>query len=500
MVGMNKIRTVFVRLSGANDVFEWRPPSGDTPVGELLQLLKQHRYVKDGDHVDLIEDVTGLPVDPESKVESLRDGTLSARGMFVGDALQQLKALQTQAPDLIDFEPIPGSALVRIALRCPGLVRRSTLARDEVFIRATHQVLAILPGSFPDRPPRLIWRTPIFHPNLRTDEEVWPPRFTWKEAPSLAMLITTLVETLLGLRIETKGLLNLRKGSSVDHQASSWFRRHKRLIDAFGRSVGYPLSQTYEGFPLVSPGVKWGLEGSIAGGAPTVFLSQRFSQGFRQLSDHGPGWLLGQRGDGDGAPWFYVDRLVLSYTGSAPPHCAIGTFNGTWASWKPAWSGQHPPLLAEVRDDRAVFRLDREFGEVTGYFVRRDDPDNVEGSEQQTQVVGRPQIRVTSEAPTRASDMEPWTMDAESSTDLAGRDGNTAGTLTQRNLDPPVCVYCGTVCASEQEVGVCANCHTLAHTECCTRLGGWPVHRMSKEPFVDLLGSLNSESMEWDGS
>ena len=52
--------------------------------------------------------------------------------------------------------------------------------------------------------------------------------------------------------------------------------------------------------------------------------------------------------------------------------------------------------------------------------------------------------------------------------------GVERGRLVHQQLEPPLCIYCGSICTADQDWGVCRDCDTVSHTGCTDKLGGCP--------------------------
>jgi hypothetical protein len=479
---MTRIQSVIVRDSTDGAILEWRPPSGDAKLTELVQMLEDRHVGTAGTVIDLLEEATGLPVDPDTSVDALGEPKLVARDRFVGHALRQIAAVRGQFPSLLDFHFTQGSPVVRLELRCPALVRTDEPGRAQVRIRGRHELLMVLPRSFPTVAPRLIWLTPIFHPNIVADHDAWPPSFTWEEQPSLVALLGALVDTLVGLNVATTGRLSLARQKPLDPDASSWFRKHGRAIADLGRQAVHGHGRLAHGIPIVSSGTTWILEGAVAGGGPLVFLSHRFRHGFCQFSEDAAGWLIGRHGEWKGSRWVYIDRLAPYYIGSARPESAIGVSHGPVGGAMPASPALAMPLGAEMKDGRPVFRLDGHADEVSGYFVEyqaRPGPATTETREYRD---GASQIRVGAPSGT-AGESDATTQD--DAPQGSGED-NAAGILTERALDYPECGYCGSYCDSDREWGTCPQCRDEIHTDCSEQLGGCANTECRRSPlYID---------------
>ena len=427
----------------------------------------------------MLEEPSGRRVDPDTRVNSLSRATLTLREGFFADAVEQLKLFQAQSADLFDFEPLPEAPAISLELRHPGLVERVVQGQRRIFFRAHHQVLIVLPWSFPKRPPHLIWLSPVFHPALVPEELAWPPDFRWEESPSLLRLMGALVETLLGLRTSGWDLPRLLLRRHRNPRAARWFHKHRRALLRFGRTAGYPLATRLEGLPLSSPQSNWRLRGCLTGGNSMVFLSQRFNQAFLQLSQHGPGWLLGQGGQRGKTRWFYIDRFVPARRGSIPPDNAIGTMRAADGGWKFRAKELRWPLIVEARDGRPVFLAGPDSTGSSGCFVEAESPSASQRSVQSEDRSELPRIRV---GPTRPY----WTQRRESATikpEPTPQEIHFPERLMQRSLEPPICAYCDAACLEDEDWGACSHCDTLVHTGCLHSLGGCPYTECPRGPL-----------------
>ena len=313
---------VQVHISDGNQLLEWRPSSIDTPIGDLIELLRENGY--GGEFVELVEQSTGQPVDALTTAESLDDATIVKRNDLVTFALHQPELIRTQVSCAFDFEQLPNSSVIRVELRYPGPVERNTHAERRVFVGACHQLLMFLPASFPEKAPLLIWLTPIFHPNLLSQEQVWPPGFTWAESPNLLSLFGAVIETLLGARALTRGPLQLTRRRTMNPEASSWFRKRRKALVGFAENTRLSAGGSYDALPLNAAGAEWRVSGPLTGGCPLVFFSDRASQALREWRRFTPAWLLGEQGASQGVDWFYVDALFPAAFGGFCPQAAVG--------------------------------------------------------------------------------------------------------------------------------------------------------------------------------
>ncbi len=450
--------TIVVRHRDGGDLLEWRPASGSTRVGELIRMLEDRSVAAAGGAIDLIEQSSGRPLDPDSSVDQLAEPALVATERFLSYALRQLEAFKSQYPSTVEFHSTPGSPVVAIELRFPGLVQDSTPDGPGLRLQGRHELLMVLPRSFPDAPPRMIWLTPIFHPNIVQDRDSWPPGFDWAEQPSLVALLGGIAETLVGLKVDTGGWRSFLGRRSREARASAWFRKHRRAVALLGSRAVHGNGEALGDFPPASSNGEWLLEGALAGGGPVVLLSHRFRHGYAGMSESGPGWLIGRQGEGSETRWIYVHRIVPYIKGAAPPATAVGFSRG------PAGGPPPPPasgllLIAEARDGRPAIRLGPQAEEVGGYFVRHEAPADAPDQNDHGD-----RIRIESRSAERRAS-------AAVSSDVA-LDGE--GTLVERTLAHSRCGYCGSSRNLGLEWGACPDCRLDTHVECSEQLGGCP--------------------------
>ena len=453
---MTKTRTVIVRQPRSGAVLEWRPSSERATLRELVQMLEEDLDSAEAAPIDLMEQDTARLLDPESEVGELGGGVLVAKGRFLRHALDQLEALQGQSAAVAGLKPVAGSPVIGVELRVPALQVPS--GRPGVSIRGRHQLLVVLPSTFPEAPPRLVWLTPIFHPNIVMDRDVWPPGFEWGEGSGLLQLMGAMIDTVAGLNVSVRGRLSLSRRRPLNHEASSWFRKHGSQVATYGRRSLYADMWLPEQLPLTSSNESWVLEGVLTGGGPLVFLSGRFHRGLERFAKHAAGWLLGARGLQGGHPWYYVDRAVPWRAGSPAPPDAVGLLNRTGASPEPIWSASEAPIIATYNDGISL-RTGAEGTSLGGYFVENDV---------QPAGVTPPLIRVVAE--TEPAEIPEIGVDSEPS-------------LTRVSLVAAVCPYCGGACGPDRTWGACPECATDTHADCYEQIGGCPDTSCSLSPL-----------------
>ena len=358
---MTKIRTVIVRQPRSGAVLEWRPSSERASLRELVQMLEEDPDSPEVAPIDLIEPNTARLLDLESEVGDLQGEVLVARGGFLRNALDQMEALREQSPSLISFTQVAGSPVIGAELRVPAL--QATPGRPGVRIRGRHQLLVVLPSTFPEAPPRLVWLTPIFHPNIAMDHDAWPRGYEWNKSSSLLQLVSALIDSVAGLNVSVRGRFSLSRHKALNDQATSWFRKNGQQIANYGRLSLHSDMWRPEQQPLTSSNESWILEGVTHGGDPVVFLSGRFHRGLERFAKYGPGWLLGTRGHQGKHPWYYIDRAVPWRPESSAPPDTIGLLRHIGAD------------LVLVRD--ANHRNLRKRRHLTSHRYRRDGPSGI---------------------------------------------------------------------------------------------------------------------------
>ncbi len=470
---MNKDFRFYVkRTHGEPALLEWLPSSGTARIYELLDLLKATLPAYETESIDLIEESTGRPVGAETEVESLECRTLLIKDHFIEYTARQLESLKAQSRVLAGFEVPPNSSVFRLKLHLPGLVRVKEDNLCRVFVRGRHELLMILPGSFPEVAPKLVWQTPIFHPNLAAHSEVWPPDYHWEDAHGVVPLIEALGETLVGLRTTSKGLLNSLRRRGLNSEASSWFRKHRKSIATFGGKAIYALVDAYVGFPLFSQGSMWRLTGRLTGGSPLIFLSPLFWNGIPSLAENAPRWLLGQRGALGELRWYYVERMAPVHGSGIQPDTAIGLYPGRGIGSSPSWNDECSPLQMGSKDQQTVFRYGKNSREVKGYFTRI-------GNHPDERIPGRPppsiaglQIRVGGQGGNWTQPGESEIIDSLSEEGQSQEQRRGSPQIIERAQRPQLCMYCGTICASDEDWRVCDRCDTPVHEDCWELLGG----------------------------
>lgn len=120
-------------------------------------------------------------------------------------AMQEL----AQSSSLIEFTS-RGSppSQYNVTLSCRGLVRYG----ERISGLSHHEFTFILGNSFPLDPPDIVWKTPIFHPNIKPPlvctGDIWYPKLT------LADLCTSLCEL-----VQYK---SFNAYHALDHDAADW--------------------------------------------------------------------------------------------------------------------------------------------------------------------------------------------------------------------------------------------------------------------------------------
>ncbi len=454
-------KRILVRDDQRDRAFEWCVEGTETIVG-LLELIAQTDGSTEG--IELVDELSGQPIPDGTTAEALQDSRVSVRRGFVGDAEAQLALLRAQYEGRFDFRRLSHSSLFLLDFGLGGFSEQETSGTRRVVISGRHQALMYLPVGFPDQRPILIWLTPIFHPNLRAQRQIWPPAFSWEERPLVTSLVGALIETLVGLRLDSgrfRGLLGGRVGS---RRASSWFRKNQTAISAFGETQLFSAASPWGVFPLDLPGADWRLIGPLAGATPLVFLSKA---AMRAVSSEGfgPGWLMGTRGSGRGDGWLYVDGVFPSDVGRPRPEAAVGVFhseNDRFAEQAGAGSF----LIVSVGADRPGASLRLGNRELAGHFVGPLGTADTDGSE-------LPKIRVDAEKTTFDQEVEA----------VPAVGAVNCGVLVAVESSAGECPSCGGPLTGQQEWHDCPGCGIPAHGACRTRLAGCPAVACEESPL-----------------
>jgi hypothetical protein len=101
-------------------------------------------------------------------------------------AMEQLRA-ESQILDYTAPGPMFGGPPESYGVRFRGLGLWSPDGSQEVLIRDEHEVLIRLGASYPRMMPELIWKTPIFHPNISANGVVCLGGYSTHWVPSLQL-------------------------------------------------------------------------------------------------------------------------------------------------------------------------------------------------------------------------------------------------------------------------------------------------------------------------
>ena len=456
---ITKTRIVIVRQPRSGAVLEWRPSSERASLRELVRMLEEDPDSPEVAPIDLIEPDTARLLDLESEVSDLQGGVLLARGGFLRHALDQLEALREQSPSLISFTQAAGSPVIRVALSVPAL--EATPGRPGVRIRGRHQLLVVLPSAFPEAPPRLVWLTPIFHPNIVMDQDAWPPGYEWSETSSLLQLVSALIDSVAGLNVSLRGRLSLSRRKALNDQASSWFHKYGQQVADYGRRSLHTDMWRPEQHPLTSSVESWMLEGVMHGGDQLVFLSGQFHRGLERFAKYGPGWLLGTRGHQDKHPWCYIDRAVPWRPETSAPPDTIGLLRHVAADAEPVWPSPDTPIIATYKNYGLSLSTGIDETRLEGYFIENDMP--LSG-------VAPPLIRVGP-----ATEPEPSV--------IPDIDVEPEPALTRVSLVAAICPFCSGPCGTDRAWGACPECTTDTHVNCYEETGGCPETSCSLSPL-----------------
>ncbi len=458
---------IFVRSPGGARFFTWEPLTADTPVAALVESLQAEYPHSQHGPIDLIDESSGKLVGPDVPAQAVADRLLVARTRYVSDAIEQLKALHRQEGAAFAYCHEPGSSTLELEFRSPGLDQVDSLDGNGILVKGHHRALLILPRGFPENQPRILWLSSVFHPNLAPDVEVWPPHYDWANAPTLLGLIRALIETLAGASVQLGRRFSIRRRGELNPRAARWYRRNRRAVAALAACARHDAHAPMDAYPLDSATVDWELQGQLNGSDATVFLSRKAMEGIPEFGARGPAWLIGKKGRHGQADWLYVAYVTsrVQQGSSGAPVDAIGILRGTEES-DASSSRDTLPLDAHLRGGDVVLRVAS--GDLAGYMVEVDGVSSSEQSSPSIQAFGRP---ITIRGPSVEQ--------ADETTDAAEpgappEDADGACRLLPRDLEAPICMYCGIVCVRSEDWGACADCGFVMHAECLHQLGGCP--------------------------
>jgi hypothetical protein len=452
---MPLVRPIFIRLIGIQQLLQWKPSSTKAPIGELYQYLNAYRPVDSIDEIELADEATGHPVDHTTTVSWLEGRVLIEAPEHMVRARRQLEDFSSQMGSLFRYQLLAHSCSVLMTLRSPGMVRYPSKSGYSFFLRGKHEILMLLPKSFPEKAPTVIWLTPVFHPDLRAQEPAWPPGFSWDASPSVSMLLIAFLETLVGMRVSKRKTFIPTRPLVRNAEAYDWYRKHKGGMSEFARSRGYSLEERYNSLPLVKGSGQWRVVANLNGGEPLVFLSQRVIPGLREITRFGPCWMIGERGSWQGCSWTYVDRTVPYYGNGPIPATSVGFARQDGTAGDLQWRRPHDPLIAISENGEYNFRLGRKSDNISGYFLRGDCEPNADPWRLTTTTQSLP---VSSQSQSLCN---------------GPSDGLIIG-----QMEPLLCSYCFETFA-DGEFHECSQCGGPLHPECYRQIDGCP--RMSCE-------------------
>ena len=171
---MGEAPQIFVRTSDGKQFHSWASPTTETPIAKLLESLLDEYPLSQHGPIDLVDESSGKLIDPEVSAGTVANRILAVRTRYVSDALGQLDALRVQEASAVDYFHEPGSSTIALNLWYPGIVRIDSSGGSKLVVKGSHRAMLTLPKDFPDKPPHILWLSPIFHPNLSADNEVWP--------------------------------------------------------------------------------------------------------------------------------------------------------------------------------------------------------------------------------------------------------------------------------------------------------------------------------------
>jgi hypothetical protein len=467
-------KRILVRDDRTDRTFEWRADGNETAadlqalIAEAAEATRSPADSLTGT-LELVDGLSGHPIAPGTTADALSGDLVTARTGFVGDAEAQLGLLREQYESRFGFHRLGESASFLLDFGFGGLSERIGLDECLVVVSGHHQALMYLPADFPRQRPTLTWLTDIFHPNLQAQCEAWPPGLVWEQAPSVTALVGALTETLVGLRTDTgrlRGLFGRPANDIVNKRASSWFRKHRAAIEAFGESQLFSAPSLRGVFPLDLPDADWRLTGHVAGGEMLVFLSAAAATAVRSRA-FGSGWLAGTRNSRRGIDWLYVDRVLPADVRRKRPGSAVGVLHGP-GEGQAIETGDASFLHVSLDSDGEGVSL--RYGErnLTGYFIGPLGPSDTEDSI-------LPKIRVETE-----QSLGPEGEKSGSGT--MGAANAYRGELVEVDSTEGDCPYCSGPLTGHEEWHNCPGCGVPAHGGCRDRLTGCPNAACQQSP------------------
>ncbi len=468
---MGEAPQIFVRTSDGKQFHSWASPTAETPIAKLLESLLDEYPLSQHGPIDLVDESSGKLIDPEVSAGTVANRILAVRTRYVSDALGQLDALRVQEASAVDYFHEPGSSTIALNLWYPGIVRIDSSGGSKLVVKGSHRAMLTLPKDFPEKPPHILWLSPIFHPNLSADNEVWPMMYNWSDSPSVLTLVTALIDTVVGLTIHLGRRFSIRRCQVQNSRASNWYRRNRKAVASLAKRTRYRLDGPLMGRPLESTNVHWNIKGALTGGDPTVFLSRRAVRGILEIGIRNSGWLIGKQGRHGQAPWIFVERIVPlpPHGNSEAPANAVGVLRGEQGQHEtPPTNDQLRPLDVHLQDGEPVLRFGSSLKPLTGYLVEVETVLPTEPTLQSDGVLRQP-ITVRGPYPEQARQLS-QAHEPETSPEGA----RSIVRLHTKELEPPVCIYCGNLCFTDEEWGACVECGFIMHGECLHQLGGCP--------------------------
>jgi len=465
---------IFVRSPGGARFFTWEPPTNETPVAHLFESLRlEYPEAKHGP-IDLVDESSGKMVSPTLPARAVDNRVLAVRTRYITDAVAQADALRKQEGSAFDYNHEPGASTIELVFRSPGLDRVDSLDGSGVVVKGHHRAMLILPGDFPAKPPHILWQSSVFHPNLSVDLAVWPPGYDWARTPSSLGLVGALMDTLSGANVRISGRFVFWRRREINRRAAGWYRTNRRGVAALAAWSRYAAEAPIAGYPLDSTEVDWELRGELSGTGSTVFLSRRAIAGMPEFGSRGAAWLIGQKSSRGQSDWLYVDRLAPGADqGSPAPASAVGVLLGPTGNGSVTEQYVSLPLRARVLDGNVVLRLNSGSDDLTGFMVEAEEFASDERVSSTTQSIGHP-ITIRGPSP-QQSDGSGGADEPESEAEVAESvEPEVADRLFPRDLEAPVCMYCGIVCVRSEDWGACPDCGFVVHEECLHQLGGCP--------------------------
>lgn len=147
---------------------------------------------------------------------------LSPRVRRLESDLASLENLRNESSSF-DFEALQGTPPhhYMLTFNGPSLAQKQTLFGSRVSLVQTHQIELQLVPSYPRSNPMLIWKTPIFHPNIASNGAVCLGGFSSHWVPGL------MLDQLCEMLWDMMRYANVNPTSPYNREAALWLASQK---------------------------------------------------------------------------------------------------------------------------------------------------------------------------------------------------------------------------------------------------------------------------------